>query len=121
MSEPHSSVLPRAVALQVAELARVPLEERDQFCDLVYGTMQTAWDWHRSALPTGPGQSLVDAADAARILHKQLGKLKEADRLWVERLVTQTIPDRTRASGSNNFRAAGSIFRGTTEGFAGCN
>jgi hypothetical protein len=95
MSKPHaSSVLPKDVALQVAEVARVPLEERDQFCDLVYGTVQIAWDWYRGALSTEPGQALVDAANAARILHKQLGKLKEADRLWVERLVIQTIPDK---------------------------
>jgi hypothetical protein len=87
------SVLPKDVALRVADIARVPAEETDQFCDLVYGTVQIAWDWHRGA-STEPGQALVDAAEAVRILHKQLGKLKEADRLWLERLVAQTSPDK---------------------------
>lgn len=96
MSKSHTlSELPKDVALQVAELARVPREERDQFCDLLYGTVQKVWDW---ASGTEPGQALVDAADAARTLDKQLGKLNKSDRLWVERLVAQTIPDEnTRA------------------------
>jgi len=95
MSKPHpSSVLPKDVALQVAELARVPPEERDQFCDLLYGSMQNVLGWSGGALSTKPGQALVDAADAVRVLYKQLGKLKETDRLRVERLVVQTIPDK---------------------------
>ena len=87
-------MLPKDVALQVAELAGVPPEERDQFCDLLYGTVQKVWGWSSGALSTGPGQALLDAADAARILHTQLGKLREADRLRVERLVVQTLPDK---------------------------
>jgi hypothetical protein len=91
MSKPSpSSVLTKEVALQVAELARVPCENQDQFCDLLYGTVQKVWDWASGA---EPGQALVDAANAARILDKQLGKLNKSDRLWVERLVAQTIPD----------------------------
>jgi hypothetical protein len=94
MSKSHpSSVLAKDVALQVAELARVPPKERDQFCDLLYGTVHKVWEWSGGALSTKPSQALVDAADAARILHKQLGKLNETDRLRVESLVVQTIPD----------------------------
>jgi hypothetical protein len=88
-------VLPKDVTLRVADVARVPAEERDQFCDLVYGTVRIVWEWSRDAMSTEPGQALVDAAAAARFLHKQLGKLNKADRMWVERLVAQTIPDKT--------------------------
>jgi hypothetical protein len=92
MAKSHTwSELPKDVALQVAELAHIPPEERDQFCDLLDGTVQKVWD---SASSAEPGPALVDAAEAARDLHKQLGKLKEADRLHVEKLVVQTIPDK---------------------------
>jgi hypothetical protein len=80
------SVLPKDVALRVADIARVPAEQREQFCDLVYGTVRIVWDWHRGE-STEPGQALKDAADAVRSLHKQLSKLNQADRRWIETLV----------------------------------
>jgi hypothetical protein len=88
-------VLPKEVALEVADLARVRTEEeREQFCDLVCGTVQIVWEWDRRALSSTPGQALLDAAEAALILHQQLGNLNENDRAWVERLLVQTVPDK---------------------------
>jgi hypothetical protein len=83
------SVLPKDVALQVAECARVPPEERDQFCDLVYGTMLSVWERDRRGLPSKPGQALRQAEKAARILHEAFGGLNQDDRKWVERLLAQ--------------------------------
>ena len=81
-------VLRKDVALQVADVAGVPPEERDQFCELVQGTVQTVWELDRRAVSSKPGQALIDAAHAARTLHKALGSLNKEDREWVEKLLT---------------------------------
>src|SRR5262249_20295070 len=95
MSKPSpSSVLAKEVALQVAELARVPRENRDRFCDLLYGTVQKVWDCAGTDSSMEPGLALADAANGARTLHKQIGLMKEADRVRIEKLVVQTIPDK---------------------------
>src|SRR5262249_33095851 len=90
----HAPVLPKNVALQVADMARVPAEETDQFCDLVYGTVQISGGWRRGAPSTRTGRGLVDAPGRRRVLHTQLSKRKEADRLWLETLVARTIPSK---------------------------
>jgi hypothetical protein len=78
--------LHKDVALQVAHVADVPSAERDQFCELVQGTVQIVWELDRRAVSSKPGQALIDAAQAARTLHKAFGELNREDRDWVERL-----------------------------------
>ncbi len=72
------------MALQVAHVAGVPSEERDQFCELVQGTVQTVWQLDGRARPSKSGQALDEAAQAARALHKAFGKLNKQDREWLE-------------------------------------
>jgi hypothetical protein len=94
LSRPTQPVLPKNVALQVADLAHVPAEEQEQFCDLLYGTVEIVWDWDRRALSSNPGQALLDAAESARAFHKQLGELSKDDHAWVEKLIAQTVPNK---------------------------
>jgi hypothetical protein len=75
------------VALQVALVAGVPLEERDQFCELVQGTVQRVWELDRRATSSKPGQALDEATQAARALHKAFCKLNKQDREWLERFL----------------------------------
>ena len=87
MPSPLINVPPRLckdVALQVARVADVPLEEQEQFCELVQGTVQTVWELDTRARSTRPGQALDDAAQAARALHKAFLKLNKQDREWLE-------------------------------------
>jgi hypothetical protein len=81
--------LHKDVALQVADVAHVPLEERDQFCELVQGTVQIVWELDRRARSSKLDQTLDEAAQAARSLHKAFSKLKQHDRDWLEHLLAR--------------------------------
>jgi len=70
--------LSREVALQIAAVACVPSEQREQFCDLVQVTVQTVWELDRRATSSTPGQALIDAAQAARTLHNSAGHPEQA-------------------------------------------
>src|SRR2546421_11244535 len=74
--------LPREVALEVATVARVPPEERDQFCDLLQVSVQSVWTLNRGA--TEPSQALIDAAQGSRTLLRGFGSLNKQDSEWVE-------------------------------------
>src|SRR3954454_20707588 len=76
--------LPKDVALELAMIARVPVDQRDQCCDLIHGSVQIVWELDRRATSTEPGQALIDAAQGARTLYKGLGSLKKQDREWLE-------------------------------------
>lgn len=77
----------RDVALQVATIARVPTEEREEFCQRVCGSMQMIWERDRRAVTPKPGHALLKAADAASTLNEALGSLNKVDREWIERLL----------------------------------
>jgi hypothetical protein len=81
--------LHKDVALQVADVAHVPLKERDQFCELVQGTVQIVWELDRRARSSKLDQTLDEAAQAARSLHKAFSKLKQHDRDWLEYLLAR--------------------------------
>jgi hypothetical protein len=83
--------VPDEVLRQLAKLARVSAEERENFYDLVCGTVQIVWDWDRRATATKPGRALARAGQAARTLHDALGNLNNLDRQWLEVLLERTI------------------------------
>lgn len=79
--------LQKDVALQVAHVADIPLEEHDQFCELVQGTVQRVWELDPRARPSNPSQAMDEAAQAARSLHKAFLKLNKEDREWLDSLL----------------------------------
>jgi hypothetical protein len=83
-------VLPNEVALEVANIARVPAKERESFCDLVQLPVRLVWERDRRALGTKAGSGLVRAAQAARTLDEAFGDLSPNDREWIERLWART-------------------------------
>ena len=40
----HSPRLRKEVALEVAHVAHIPASDRDQFCELVQGSVQAVWE-----------------------------------------------------------------------------
>jgi hypothetical protein len=99
LPKPDGPFLPKEVALRIAEVARLPAD-RDQFADLVYAAVEDVWNWDRRASSSTPGQALLDAAEAARTFHQQLIKLNKDDCAWLEKLVAQTIGDKSDREGS---------------------
>jgi hypothetical protein len=75
------------VILEVARLARVPAERKDEFCDLLQLVRRSVCELVRR---TKPGKALVSAADAARALHEAFDRLNPDDRKWVEQLLAKT-------------------------------
>jgi hypothetical protein len=69
---------------RVAELARIPVTERELFCDYVCDTVETVKKLDRRATSAKPGDALVKAADAARALNEAVCSLKKEDREWVD-------------------------------------
>jgi hypothetical protein len=85
MPMPRAPVLPRHVALKIANYAGVPKHERESFCkDLSDRALRF---WKRRAL-SSPKQSpaLISAAQKARALHKQFYSLNEEDRKRIENI-----------------------------------
>jgi hypothetical protein len=86
------SLVPDEVLLQLAELARVPAEEREEFYNFVREGVQTAWEldelansgraWNKSG-------ALVRAAKAALNLYEELANLKQKERDWVQKILDQ--------------------------------
>lgn len=93
MSKPPTGTppVPDEVLRQLAKLARVSAEERENFYDLVCGTVEIVWAWDRRATGTEPGRALARAVQAARALHDELGNLNHPDRRWLEGLLDRTI------------------------------
>jgi hypothetical protein len=91
---------------RVAELARIPTTEREQFCDYVCDTIEIVrkLDWR--AVSSKPENALIKAAEAARALNEAVCSLEKGDREWVN-----TIAD-SHPSLSQERR-----IRGTTEQF----
>ena len=89
-NEKISKKLPKAVALQVADIACVPVEEREPFfCDCICGAVKMVWDRDRRATTSSSGPALLQAAKAARNLYEAVCNLNKEDRDWVEKLLAQ--------------------------------
>jgi hypothetical protein len=93
-------LIPRQVAEEVADIARVPEDQRELFCDAVCYDVEMIWKRDRRAellkpgdKLSGPGEALKKAAQAARTLDQAFGSLTEADRKWVEKLLNQEDSD----------------------------
>jgi hypothetical protein len=77
-------VLPVNVRLSIAELARIPDNDRAAFCDVIQLPVQLIWELDRRATGTKAQKALIRAAEAARALHEALANLSLDDRGWVE-------------------------------------
>lgn len=84
-----SLLLLSQVAEQVADIARVPAQEHEPFCDSVCDSVQTIWKRDRRTELSRPGEALKKAAYAARTLDQAFGSLNKADRGWVGKLLNQ--------------------------------
>jgi hypothetical protein len=87
--------LPWEVAMQVAELARIPAGpiggQREPFCDALCESVQEVWETDRRAVSSRPGRALFKAAEAARTLNEAICSLNKDDREWVERLMARPV------------------------------
>ena len=76
--------LPSVLTERLATLAKVPPDERDEFCKRISETVQKVWKRDRRSTGEKPGTALIYAADAARTLQKTFFRTKKIDREWVE-------------------------------------
>ena len=83
-------MLPKNVALEIADLFHVPKVEREPFCDYLSSSMQSLWNRDRRATSSKPGTALREAAKATRSLLKSFDRLRQEDRDWVESLCAQS-------------------------------
>jgi hypothetical protein len=87
--------LPMKVRLRLARLARVPVQNREQFCDLIQLPLRLVWKLDRRAQGTTAGAALTRAAAAARAFHESFAQLNEDDRKWVDGLVASSFEYQT--------------------------
>ncbi len=78
--------LPRVLAERLAELAKVPTNDRDEFCELISDSALRLWKRDRRAVSSTPGQALIQAAKAARTLQQNFFYMNKQDRDWVENI-----------------------------------
>jgi hypothetical protein len=83
MPRPPTNPPPRLDVKRVAELARIPPNEREPFCDYIGDTVEMVWKLDRRAISSKSGDALVKAAEAARALNEAVCSLKNEDRKWV--------------------------------------
>ena len=83
--KPIPPALPMEVKLQIASLACVPEQNREDFYDLIEMPVARIWQVDRRAVGTEAGGALVRAANAARALHEAFANLNPDDREWVEK------------------------------------
>jgi hypothetical protein len=79
--------LPGVLAERLAKLAKVPTNERDEFCRSVSDSVLRLWKRDRRAVSSKPGQALIQAAKAARTLQQTFFRLNKQDRDWVENIM----------------------------------
>jgi hypothetical protein len=78
--------LPRVLAERLAKLAKVPTNERDEFCRSVSDSVLRLWGRYRPATSSKQGQALIHAAKAARTLQQKFFHMSKQDREWVENI-----------------------------------
>jgi hypothetical protein len=87
----QTPVLPMDVRVQLADLAGIPQQERDQFYDLIQMPVRLVWKLDRRAFNEDAGADLIRVAEAARDLHEAFANLNPGDREWIEYLNTTGI------------------------------
>jgi hypothetical protein len=88
----HSSIpwaLPDAVRKAVADLAKVPPENRDEFYDVIQLPIRLIWETDRRANGIAAGKALNKAAKAAREFAQAVNHMSEEDHEWVKQLWTK--------------------------------
>jgi hypothetical protein len=75
--------LPKVVAIRLAKLAKVPINEQDGFCDRISEIVLRLSERYRRAA----SQDLVRAARAAQTLQQTFFRLNKQDRNWVENIL----------------------------------
>ena len=88
---PTQRALLRDVAEQVADLARVPDGEREQFWDWISEIVAEVWSQGRRAAASKPGRALLKAAKAAQALNEAVCSLNKTDRNWVARVAANDL------------------------------
>jgi hypothetical protein len=83
--------LPGNVALRLAALARVPTDDRDSFCERISESLASLWKRDRRAVSLKPGPALVRAAKAAQTLQKEVYRLNQQDREWVDNIMSSEM------------------------------
>ena|ERR1035437_7595912 len=78
--------LPSVLAERLAKLAKVPTNERDEFCKRISETVLSLWTRDRRAVSSKPGRALIQAAKAARTLQQNFFYMNKQDRHWVENI-----------------------------------
>src|SRR5262245_35271497 len=84
-AKPIPPALPKEVKLEIANLACVPEQNREELYDLIRMPVARIWQADRRVLGTKAGGALVRAAKAARALHEAFANLNPDDREWVEK------------------------------------
>jgi hypothetical protein len=86
---------------RVAAKAKIPDNDREQFCDYVCETVELIRKLDRRAVSSKPGDALVHAARAARALNEAVCSLKTPDRDWVNVIADKhpALAQETRISG----------------------
>jgi hypothetical protein len=77
-------ILPMEVRLRVADRARIPDRNREDFCDVIQLPVQLIWELDRRAIGTATQEALTSATEAARALREAFENLSPEDREWVE-------------------------------------
>jgi hypothetical protein len=75
--------LPRRVALQLAKLAKVPKNYREEFCQDISDHTLTIWKTNRHALLDK--LALIETAKAARSLNQKFLRMNKQDREWINK------------------------------------
>jgi hypothetical protein len=83
--------LPSVLAKRLAKLAKVPTNERDEFCKRISETVLSLWKRDRRAVSSKPGRALIQAANAARTLQQNFFYMNEQDRGWVENIMRSQV------------------------------
>lgn len=81
--------LPWDEAERVADIAGVPAERQDEFCNSLCDRVQLVWEQDWRASSSKPGPTLVKAARAARTLNEAVGSMNERERKRLDRLVSR--------------------------------
>ena len=89
-----ASVLPMDVRRRLADLARVPDQERENFYNVIQLPVRLVREVDRREVGTKAGRALARAAASARALQEAFHDLNSADYEWVEKLWSKTPRDK---------------------------
>jgi hypothetical protein len=85
-------LLPKNIALRLADLAGVHPDNRESFCERLSHSLLKLWKRDRRAVSSKPSAALYKAAKAAQTLKGALYSLKRQDREWVDNIMSsQTL------------------------------